>query len=143
MSSRRSMYLTVRLTKEESQRLAEAARQRGYKKVADFVRATLGRGVTQAQVIEEVNSVEKRQAATMSAVRTEIARLQRTEYVVFAMLENLAKTILTYLPPPAAEDKASVIAQGRAGYERYLKAVGMSLRNGSKAAVERLAELDG
>lgn len=76
----------------------------------------------------------------MTAVRTEIARLQRTEYVIFAMLENLAKTILTYLPPPAAEDKASVIAQGRAGYERYLKAVGMSLHNGSKAAVEKLAE---
>jgi len=139
MSSRRSM-LTVRLTAEENQRLAEAARQRGYKQVADFVRATLGRGVTQAQVIEEVNSVEKRQAATLAAVRTEIARLQRTEYVIFAMLENLAKTILTYLPPPAAENKASVIAQGRAGYERYLKAVGMSLNNGSKAAAERLAE---
>jgi hypothetical protein len=76
----------------------------------------------------------------LTAVRTEIARLQRTEYVIFAMLENLAKTILTYLPPPAAEDKASVIAQGRAGYERYLKAVGMSLHNGSKAAVEKLAE---
>jgi hypothetical protein len=68
--------------------------------------------------------------------------LQRTEYVIFAMLENLAKTILTYLPPPAAENKASVVAQGRAGYERYLKAVGMSLHNGSKAAVEKLAGLD-
>jgi len=33
-----------------------------------------------------------------------------------------------------------VIAQGRASYERYLKAVGMSLHNGSKAAVEKLAE---
>ena len=141
MSSRRSMYLTVRLTTEESRRLAEAARQRGYRKIADFVRASLGRGVTQGQLTEEVHSLEKRQAATMTVVRTEIARLQRTEYVLFAMLENLAKTILTYLPPPAAEDKASVIAQGRAGYERYLKAVGMSLHNGSKAAVERLAGL--
>jgi hypothetical protein len=46
------------------------------------------------------------------------------------------------LPPPAAENKASVVAQGRAGYERYLKAVGMSLHNGSKAAVEKLAGLD-
>jgi hypothetical protein len=102
------------------------------------VRASLGR---QGQLTEEVRGLEKRQAATMTVVRTEIARLQRTEYVLFAMLENLAKTILTYLPPPAAEDKASVIAQGRAGYERYLKAVGMSLHNGSKAAVERLAGL--
>jgi hypothetical protein len=56
------------------------------------------------------------------------------------MVENLAKTVLTYLPPPAAENKAAVIAQGRAGYERYLKAVGLSLHNGSKAAVEKLAE---
>jgi len=79
----------------------------------------------------------------MTAMRSEIARLQRTEYVIFAMLEKLAKTILTYLPPPAAENKASVIAQGNAGYERYLKAVGISLHNGSKDAMERLAALDG
>ena len=137
MSRRRNVYLRVWLTAEESQRLTAMAQQWGYKKSADFVRASLGR---QGQLTEEVRSLEKRQAATLTAVRTEIARLQRTEYVLFAMLENLAKTILTYLPPPAAEDKASVIAQGRASYERYLKAVGMSLHNGSKAAVEKLAE---
>ena len=140
MSRRRNVYLRVWLTAEESQRLTAVAQQWGYKKSADFVRASLGK---QGQLTEEVHSLEKRQAATMAAVRTEIARLQRTEYVLFAMLENLAKTILTYLPPPAAENKASVIAQGRAGYERYLKSVGMSLHNGSKAAVETLAGLDG
>ena len=139
MSRRRSVYLRVRLTAEESQRLTEVAQQWGYEKSADFVRASLGR---LGQLTEEVRSMEKRQAATLSAVRTEIARLQRTEYVVFAMLDNLAKTLLTYMPPPAAENKASVIAQGRASYDRYLKAVGMSLHNGSKAAAESLAGLD-
>src|ERR1700722_17718946 len=136
MSRKRSVYLRVRLTAEESQRLTEVAQQWGYEKSTDFIRASLGK---QGQLTEEVHSLEKRQAATMAAVRTDVARLQRTEYVVFAMLDNLAKTLLTYMPPPAAENKASVIAQGRAGYERYLKAVGMSLHNGSKAAMERLA----
>jgi len=97
----------------------------------------------QGQLTEEVHGLEKRQAATLTAVRTEIARLQRTEYVIFAMLENLAETILTYMPPPSAESKAVAIALGKAAYERYLKAVGMSLHNGSKAAMERLSELDG
>ena len=110
----RSVRLTVRLTAEESQQLTKAARERGYKGIAEFTRASLARSViTQAQVIEALDHMEKRQAATLTAMRTEVARLQRTEYVVFAMLENLAKTILTYLPPPAAENKASVIAQGR------------------------------
>jgi type I site-specific restriction endonuclease len=139
---RRTVRLTVRLTDEEGQRLTEAAQKRGYQGVAQLARASLARWETQAQVIDEVQSLEKRQAATLTAMRTEIARLQRTDYVLFAMLENLAKTILTYMPPPAAENKASVIAQGRAGYERYLRAVGISLHNGSKAAVERLAGLD-
>jgi len=118
----------------------EVAQQWGYKTSAEFVRAILGK---QGQLTEEVHGLEKRQASTMTAMRSEIARLQRTEYVLFAMLENLAKTILTYMPPPAAENKASVIAQGRAGYERYLKAVGMSLHNGSEAAIESLAGLEG
>jgi hypothetical protein len=137
MSRRRNVYLRVLLTAEECRRLTEVAQQWGYETSAEFVRASLGK---QGQLTEEVHSLEKRQAATMATMRTEIARLQRTEYVLFAMLENLAKTILTYLPPPAAENKSSVIAQGRAGYERYLKAVGMSLHNGSKAALEKLAE---
>ena len=91
MSRRRNVYLKVRLTAEESQRLMEVAQQWGYKTSAEFVRASLGK---QGQLTEEVHGLEKRQAATMTAVRTEIARLQRTEYVLFAMLENLAKTIL-------------------------------------------------
>lgn len=56
--------------------------------------------------------------------------------------QKLAKTVLTYLPPPSAESKTVAIAQGKAGYERYLKAVGMSVHNGSKATVEGLAGLD-
>jgi hypothetical protein len=75
-------------------------------------------------------------------MRTEIARLQRTEYVIFAMLENLAKTILTSTPIPAAENKDTVIALGKVAYERYLRAVGTSLNNGSKTALETLAGLD-
>ena len=140
--NRRTVRLTVRLTAEENQRLTQAAQERGYQAVAQFARASLARWLTQAQVIEEMHSAEKRHAATLSAVRTEIMRLQRTEYVVFAMVDNLAKTVLTYLPPPSAENKASVIAQGKVGYERYLKAVGMSLHNGSRVAVDRLAGLD-
>ena len=113
MSRRRNVYLKVRLTAEERHRLTAGGAAMGICKTsADFVRASLGK---QGELTEEVHSLEKRQAATMTAMRTEIARLQRTEYVLFAMLENLAKTILTYMPPPAAENKASVIAQGRAG----------------------------
>ena len=59
------------------------------------------------------------------------------------MLENLAKTILTYMPIPATENKGVMIALGKAAYERYLRAVGTSLNNGSKTALETLAELDG
>lgn len=141
--STRSVRLSVRLTPEESRRLEEKARGCGYQRVTDFVRASLGKSVMQAQVIEGVESAEKRQAATLAAMRTEMARLQRTEYVVFAMLDNLAKTILTYMPPPAEENKAAVIALAKAGYERYLRAVGMSLHNGSKAALESLAGGEG
>ena len=137
MSRGRSMILKVRLTADERQRLTEVAQQWGYRTSAEFVRASMGR---HGRLTEEMNNLEKRQAATLAAVRSEIARLQRTEYVLFAMLENLAKTILTYMPPPVAENKASAIALGRAAYERYLKAVGMSLHNGSRAAVEKLAE---
>ena len=139
----RNVRLTVRLTVEESQQLVKAAHEHGYNGMAEFTRASLARTViTQAEVIEALDRLERRQAATLTAMRTEIARLQRTEYVVFAMIENLAKTILTYMPPPPAESKAAAIALGKARFERYLKAVGMSLNNGSRATVESLAGLD-
>jgi hypothetical protein len=138
--SNRNEWLTLRLTAEERRRLEEAARERGYRAIAQFARASLGRSVTQTETIAALESLEKRQAATLAVMRTENARLLRTEYVLFAMIENLAKTILTYLPPPPVESKAATIALGRAAFERYLKAVGMSLHNGATVALERLAE---
>ena len=141
--SSRNTWLTLRLTAEERRRLTDAARQRGYRGIAQFARASLGRSVMLSEMIAALEGAEKRQAATLAAVRTDNARLLRTEYVIFAMLENLVKTILTYLPPPPAETKASSIALGRAAFERYLKAVGMSLHNGSKDAVEKLVGLEG
>ena len=141
--SKRTAWLTVRMTAEERKRLAKVARQCGYKGITPFALASLLRNGAQAETTEAIQNAEKSQAATWAAVRMELARLQRTEYVLFAMLENLAKTMLTYMPPPPAENKPAAIAYGRAAYERYLKAVGMSLHNGSKNAVERLAELDG
>ena len=140
MNRRRDVYVKVRLSGDERRRLQEGARQWGYRTIAEFVRASLGK---QGRLTEEMSGLEKRLASTMIALRTEMARLQRTEYVLFAMLENLAKTILTHLPPLAEENRAPAIALGKAAYERYLKAVGMSLHNGSKAAVEKLAALDG
>jgi hypothetical protein len=96
MSRRRNVHLQLWLTAEESCRLKELAQQWGHKTSEEFVRSSLGR---QGKLTEELHSIEKRQAATLIAMRTEIARLQGTEYVIFAMLENLAKTILTYMPP--------------------------------------------
>jgi len=135
----RKVYLRVRMTVEESQRLAAMAQQWGYKNATEFVRASLGQ---LSRLAEEIHSLERRQAATMNAARTDIARVQRTEYVLFAMLENLAKIILTYTPAPAPESRAAAIALGKAAYERYLKAVGKSLYNDSKMAVEHLLDLD-
>ena len=43
MSRRRSVYLRVRLTAEERQRLTEVAQQWGYEKSVDFIRASLGK----------------------------------------------------------------------------------------------------
>ena len=85
MSRRRDVYLKVRLTAEERRRLMELGREWGCKTSADFVRVSLTK---HAELREAMHSLERRQAATLGAVRTEIARLQRTEYVLFAMLET-------------------------------------------------------
>lgn len=139
MSRRRNVKLQLWLTAEENCRLKELAQQWGYKTSEEFVRSSLDK---QRKLTDELHSLEKRQATTLAAMRREIARLQRTEYVIFAMLENLAKTILTYMPPPSTETKGVVIALGKAAYERYLRAVGTSLNNGSRSALNGLAGLD-
>lgn len=139
MSRRRNVHLQLWLTAEENCRLKELAQQSGYRTSEEFVRDGLRK---QGQLTEELHNLEKRQAATLSAMHAEIARLQRTEYVVFAMLENLAKTILTYMPVPTTENKGAAIALGKAAYERYLRAVGASLNNGSRSALNGLAGLD-
>ena len=139
MTGPRRVYVRVRMTPEESGRLTDMAHAWGFRTTAEFIRASLGRI---GQLADEMRHMEKCQAATLGAMRDDIARLQRTEHVLFAMLENLAKTILTTIPPLPAESKPAAIAHGRAAYERYLKAVGMSLNNESKATMENLTDLD-
>jgi hypothetical protein len=46
------------------------------------------------------------------------------------------------MPAPVAENRAAAIALGKVAYERYLKAVGHSLHNDSRIAVERLMDVD-
>ena len=139
MSRKRDVHLQLWLTAEESRRLSEMAQQWGHKTSEEFVRGILGK---HGRLTEQMQSVEKRQAATLTAIRSEIARLQRTEYVLFAMPENLAKAFLTYMPMPATENKEAAIALGKAAFERYLRAVGTSLNNGSKTALNNLVGLD-
>jgi hypothetical protein len=114
MTGPRKVYVRVRMTSEESQRLTDTAHAWGFKTTAEFIRACLGRI---GQVADEMRHMEKCQAATLGAMRDDIARLQRTEHVLFAMLENLAKTVLTTIPPLSAESKAAAIAHGRAAYD--------------------------
>ena len=107
---RRRVYVRVRMTPEESRRLTDKAHAWGFRTTAEFIRASLGRI---GQMADEMRHMEKCQAATLGAMRDDIARLQRTEHVLFAMLENLAKTILTTIPPLSTESKVAAIAYGR------------------------------
>ena len=140
MAEKRKSLFTVRLTEADRKRLNEATQSAGYSTVADYVRESLMRDTAQTQLGDELRKMEQRVASTLATYSAELHRIRREQYVVFAMLENLAKALFTYMPAPGRDEMPAAVAAATAKYDRYLKSVGIGLQNGSKASAQKLAE---
>ena len=139
----KTVKLTVRMSTEAAREITDEARKRGYGSPTAFLRSAIRKELATG---EAVSDAEKRMAAGFERVSHDVFRVGRGQQALFALLDSLAKTLLTCIPEPPFDAKRQAIASGRERYELLIKTAGRAMVGESRAAlrdlIENAAEID-
>ena len=126
---------TVRCGKDLDDRIARAAKERGFTSASAFIRAAIENEIRHRG--GSAQHSEDRAAASLERVSADLRRLATGQQALFAFVDALAKTVLTCVPEPSGDAYQQALARARARYDRFLKSVGAGLSGeAGKAFVE-------
>ena len=92
---------TIRFSEASDKRIQEATRKRGFSSPTAFIRHSVEQELSGPS--EELMNTEERLVATIEQVRQEVFRLARAQQALFALVNSMAKVILTCMPEPAGK----------------------------------------
>ena len=110
---------TIRFSEATINQIRQAATKKGCTSTA-IVRQAV------EQALAGSEEVEQRIAATLDQFRGNLSRMHRVQQTSFALVDTLAKALLTGLP----EQSSASVARGKECYERFLKSAAASMVNG-------------
>jgi Arc/MetJ-type ribon-helix-helix transcriptional regulator len=116
---------TIRCGKELDERIAKTARDRGFRSASAFIRTAIENEIRHRGGASQ--QAEDRAAAGLERVVTEVRRVETGVQALFALVDTLAKTMLTCVPEPAGDAYQQAVARAKARYDRFLKSAGSSL----------------
>ena len=132
----RKARLALRLSQEDRDEIERAVKTRGYESPSALIRAAIRNELTRQP---ELSETEERIAAGFEKMSRDIVRLGRGQQAMFALLDTLAKTVLTCVPEPPPDARPQPIARAKERYARLMKTAGQSMSNGAQAAMQDLA----
>jgi hypothetical protein len=119
-------------------RIAKVTREAGFGSESAFVRAAIENELRRRGPADSQS--DERAAASFERVALQIRRLMTGQQALFALVDTLAKTLLTCIPEPSGDAYQQAIARGKARYDRFLKSVGSGLSGESGRAFAELAD---
>ncbi len=81
---------------------------------------------------------EERLATSMDQISREISRLGRAQQALFALVDSLAKILLTCIPEPGAEAMEAAVTRAKGRHIRLLKSAGQATVGESQSALQEL-----
>ena len=133
----KTVKLTLRVTQEGAREIAEGARARGYGSPTAFLRAAV-RNELSARA--DLSDSEQRIVASFARVYSDVFRVGRGQQALFALLDSLAKTLLTCIPEPPMEVRRQAIALARERYDALIKTAGRAMDGDARAALRDLLD---
>jgi hypothetical protein len=115
----------IRFSDATDKHIQEATRKRGFSSLAAFIRHSVEQELLGTR--EELMNTEERLVASIEQVRHEVIRLARAQQALFALVNSLAKVMLTCMPEPAGEAMEAAVAKAQARHARLLKNAGQSM----------------
>jgi len=127
---------TIRLTADADERLQSAAKIRGYANPSAFLRAAMDHELKGRE--ETMLGAEERLATSMDQISREISRLGRAQQALFALVDSLAKILLTCIPEPDAAVMEAAVTRAKGRHVRLLKSAGQAIVGESQSALQEL-----
>jgi len=131
----RTARIAVRLSSEEQHQIEAAAKTRGCSNPSAFIRAAIR---NELKGRTELTGTEERIAGGFDGVSRNIFRVERGQHALFALVDALAKVVLTCVAEPAPDARPQATARARERYERLMKAAGQAMSGDARAAMEDL-----
>ena len=133
----KSARIAVRLSPTLQVQVSETAKTKGYATPSAFVRATLHDALNGRN---QLFNAEEKTAGSLERILRDIRRLGWSQQAVFALIDTLAKAILTCMPEPPVESRRQASALAGERYEALMKSAGRAIQGGSRAALRDLME---
>jgi len=116
---------TIRCGKDLDERIAKTARDRGFRSASAFIRTAIENEIRHRGGASQQS--EERAAAGLERATAEIRRVSTGVQALFALVDTLAKTMLTCVPEPNGDAYQQAVARAKARYDRFLKSAGSAL----------------
>jgi Arc/MetJ-type ribon-helix-helix transcriptional regulator len=127
---------TIRLTSATDERIESAAKLGGYSSPSAFLRAAINKELGQGR--EGLDRVEEQIVASILEVRQDVRRMERAQQALFALVDSLAKVLLTCVPEPRGAALERALAEARNRHARLLNNAGHAMLSDSLVAMEEL-----
>src|SRR5271163_1448149 len=127
---------TIRLTSTTDERIESAAKLGGYSTASAFLRAAINKELGQGR--EGLSRAEAQIVASILEVRQNVRRIERAQQALFALLDSLAKVLLTCLPEPRGVAMETALAEARNRHSRLLTSAGHAMLSDSMVGMRDL-----
>ena len=127
---------TIRLSADADERLQSAVRLRGYANPSAFLRAAMDHELKGRE--ETMLGAEQRLATSIDQISREISRLGRAQQALFALVDSLAKILLTCIPEPDAEVMEAAVTRAKGCHVRLLRSASQAIVGEAQSALQEL-----
>src|ERR1039458_6522956 len=112
----------IRFSEATDRAIHEATEKRGFSSPTAFIRHAVEQEL--AGHAEQLVTTEQRLVAGIEQVKGEVIALGRSQQALFALVDSLAKILLTCIPEPAGESMEAAVTRAKGRHVRLLKSAG-------------------
>jgi hypothetical protein len=128
----------IRFSETTDEGIREATEKRGFSSPTAFIRHAVEQELSGQR--EELVGAEARLAASIERVRQDMVPLDRAQKALFALVDRLAKILLTCIPEPDGHMLAAAVARAQGRHARLLKSAGHAMGDDSRRAMRELVK---
>jgi hypothetical protein len=128
----------IRFSVTTDKGIREAVEKRGFSSPTAFIRHAVERELAGRQ--DELVSAEGRLAASIDQVLQAVLPVARAQQALFALVDSLAKILLTCIPEPDGHALEAAVARAQGRHARLLKSAGQEMRGDSRMALHELVK---